>query len=163
MRLMRPSGLGPAGFFMRDVSHRGKTACSHRHRPRCAPAMWWSCAGAFAIVVAGRQRGDLGTVLVRHGPLERLRSHVLPEPEDLQAAGLPLADYVVCCDRMRPAPPAGTMRVGAASPVLLARIALTMQRVAETDALERTPPIRSTIWRCPGGDRGRQVGAKSIS
>ena len=117
----------------------------------------------FLIVVPGDVPGETGTVLTRHGKLERLRSHVLPEIDDLRQAGLPLSDLVVCCDRVRPAPPAGALRVGTASPRLLAQIAATLRRVADAIAIEGTPSIRSAIWRCPGGGRGRQVGAKSVS
>ena len=117
----------------------------------------------FFIVVMDKATGELRTVLARRGQLERLRSHVLPETEDLLLAGLPMSDLVVCCDRLRPAPPGRAMRIGTASPRLLAQIAITLRRVAEAVAMESAPAIRGTIWRCPGGDRGRQVGAKSVS
>ncbi len=115
------------------------------------------------IVVADRVGGGIAAVLVRRGQLDRLRSHVLPEPEDLRLAGLPMADLIVCCDRLRPAPPARSMRIGQASPKLLADIARTLRRCADAVAMESAPSIRSSIWRAPHGGRGRQVGAKSVS
>lgn len=121
------------------------------------------CGRKFMVVIPdGTNPLQLGAILVRRGPLERLRSHILPDSEELRGAGLPLSNMILCCDRIRPMPTAA-IRVGTASPALLRQIQCTVRRVAEAVAAENAAPIRATIWRCPGGDRGRQVGAKSVS
>ncbi|NPD67280.1 hypothetical protein HN018_06795 [Lichenicola cladoniae] len=122
------------------------------------------CGRRFFIVVADSRKPaqSLGSVLVRCGPLDRLRSHVLPSIDDLRGAGLPLRDTVVCCDRVRPLPAGVAIRLGTAPADLLRQIATTLERTAAALAAEASAPVRCTIWREPGGDRGRQVGAKSV-
>ena len=114
------------------------------------------CGRRFCIVV--ESVGRLGSVLVRRGPLDRLRSHVLPDVDDLNAAGLPLGDMVICCDRLRPLPIGGMIKMGTTPPGLLRQIETTIRRVAEAEAIEATPAIRGAIWRVSGGGCGRKVG-----
>ncbi|MCQ8240539.1 hypothetical protein [Rhizosaccharibacter radicis] len=118
----------------------------------------------FVIVGAPRADGKLGAVLLRRGQIDRLRSHVVPDVGEMALAGLPMMDAVLCCDGLRWIERRGATVIGSATTRLLSRITITLRRSAEAAAMERRgDSVRSTIWRCPGGGRGRKIGSCGLS